>query len=643
MFRIASVLIAATLLSASAARAQAPTPPPLDIYGRLPAFELASLSADGERLALVTTEGEQRLMLIHTVPGGVILGGARIGDAKVRDLSWVGDGHVLAVTSSTQRLPTGDQAELSFGQVYSLETRRITSVFERLPGVLRILYSFGAYRIDGQPRVVIEAQSGDDYNLDLYAIDPVSMNPRRLEENARNTRGYVLSADGRRLVRYSYREETGLWALQAKQPNGLWTTIWSTTALLDRPVIGGEGPDGDSVTIFAKPDEASAKVWRLMGLDGTWRPLPFEGEPDSLIYHPATGRLIGAAWREAEGWRYEFSDPAAARVWRSIGRAFEGRNPQLASWSDDLRQAIVFTSNSTDAGTFSFVDLDAGRADVLGEQYPQITADQVGEVRPISYPAADGLTIPGYLTLPPGVTDPQGLPLVVLPHGGPAVRDELQFDWWAQALASRGYAVLQPNFRGSSGLGQAHLEAGYGEWGRKMQTDLSDGVRYLATQGVIDPARVCIVGASYGGYAALAGATLDPGIYRCAVSVAGVSDLRAMLRWTEDRMGQNANAANRYWNRFMGARNASDQSLDARSPVLLAAQADASILLIHGRDDTVVPFSQSTAMAAALRGAGKPVELVELDGEDHWLSRADTRQRMLSATVAFIEANNPAN
>jgi dipeptidyl aminopeptidase/acylaminoacyl peptidase len=276
----------------------------------------------------------------------------------------------------------------------------------------------------------------------------------------------------------------------------------------------------------------------------------------------------------------------------------------------------------------------------VGEAYTAIPADQVAPVALLTYRAADGLEIHAYLTTPRG-RPVRDLPLVVLAHGGPASRDESGFDWWAQALASRGYAVLQANFRGSTGYGEAFMEAGYGEWGGKMQTDLSDGVRHLVEQGVADPRRVCIVGASYGGYAALAGPTLDPGVYRCAVSVAGVSDLRRMIAYAAVRGERRDNEAVRYWSRFMGGEGPGDRSLDARSPARLAQRADAPILLIHGRDDTVVPMEQSRAMADALKDAGKPYQLVELAGEDHWLSRAETRQRMLREAIGFLETHNP--
>jgi dipeptidyl aminopeptidase/acylaminoacyl peptidase len=171
-----------------------------------------------------------------------------------------------------------------------------------------------------------------------------------------------------------------------------------------------------------------------------------------------------------------------------------------------------------------------------------------------------------------------------------------------------------------------------------MQTDLSDGVRHFAKEGIIDPKRVCIVGASYGGYAALAGATLDRGVYRCAASVAGPSDLRRMVIFSR---GQSGVSAQRYWTRFMGAKNLNDPVLAELSPVEYAEKVDIPVLLVHGRDDTVVPADQSQRMADALKRAGKPVELVLMKGEDHWLTRGETRMQMLQSVVSFLEKNNP--
>jgi dipeptidyl aminopeptidase/acylaminoacyl peptidase len=202
--------------------------------------------------------------------------------------------------------------------------------------------------------------------------------------------------------------------------------------------------------------------------------------------------------------------------------------------------------------------------------------------------------------------------------------------------------VLQPNFRWSGGYDTAFIEAGYGQWGRKMQTDLSDGVAFLASQGIVDQSRVCIMGASYGGYAALAGVTLQRDVYRCAVAIAPVTDVRDFLAWRAVRSGEDTSTL-RYWTRYLGVTDRNDRALDAISTVRAAGGDDAPVLLIHGRDDTIVPYQQSEAAQRALSAAGRSVELVPLRQEDHYLSREATRIQTLNAAVAFIERHNPPN
>jgi dipeptidyl aminopeptidase/acylaminoacyl peptidase len=411
----------------------------------------------------------------------------------------------------------------------------------------------------------------------------------------------------------------------------------SGTGLIEFPRLLGLGPTAGTLLVSSVEDEEP--VWRLLSLkDGTMSP-PM-GERKALerpIESRATHRMIGGV-HISDSEEYVFFDPTIEQSWQAIVRTFPNERVLLESASSDFSKVIVRVEGERDGLGYQLVDLTTYSAEALGDIYEGV--GKPFEVRRITYAAGDGLMIPAYLTLPRG-KPAQKLPLIVLPHGGPAARNTADFDWWSQALADQGYAVLRPNFRGSD-LDRAFLTKGFGEWGRKMQTDLSDGVRYLAKEGVIDPARVCIVGGSYGGYAALAGVSLHPGVYRCAVSVAGLSDLHGMLSWVNKRQfSAGANLTQRYWDRFMGVSGPDDPALGDVSPLKHVNAINVPVLLIHGKDDTVVPFEQSQVMYDALRSAKKEAQLVTLKEEDHWLSRGATRLQMLETSVAFLRAHNP--
>ena len=655
----AALLLALTgLLAPLPAGAQAPDagaavvaaePAPLAAVGARPSREMVKLSPSGERLAFITVTGEERTLVLLDLATKAQVGGAGVGLAKVRDLEWIGEERVLVTTSKTETIPQLGifKEELFSSQIYDLDRSRIIEVLKDTRRVFPILFSSANVTQGEDPQVFVRAFSFDNpERLDLFRVDLQNGRGRLFEVMGRNVDDFVLDPSGKSLARSEYDARSQTWSLHLRRGGGFHST-WQTDAPIDAPDLIGLGLNGDSVIIAAdRPDlnqegREAAEFFDVNLATGDWRPVRFDFSPQGLLFHPTTYRLMGATQMTDEGRVYAFADSVGANLWRQVAQTFAGRSPELVSWSNDLRKAVVFTSGARDSGSYYVVNLDAGAVIRVGGAYEAIAPDQVAPVRAVDYAAADGLRIHGYLTTPPGVHEARDLPLVVLAHGGPASHDVMGFDWWAQALASRGYAVLQPNFRGSTDRGDAFMEAGYGEWGQKMQTDLSDGVRYLAGQGVIDPERVCIVGASYGGYAAMAGPTLDRGVYQCAVAVAGLSDLRRFVDDAASDGIRRENGTTRYWNRFMGADRLGDRSLDERSPARLAEQADAPILLIHGRDDSVVPIEQSRLMANALRQAGKPVEFIELDGEDHWLSRGETRQRMLVETVRFLETHNP--
>ncbi len=616
---------------------------PLETYGRLPLMEEVRLSPDGTMIAVAMTDGENRVIVIRRLEDNKVIGGVRAGDTKIRDIRWAGSDYLLVTTSQTAlvRDLTGPRREYMITIVYDLATKRQRGLMDRAENSMNVVLSLPRVRMfEGELVAIVEGMNFVENRgrVGLFRVKLKSGVTRIIEDGEENTNDWVVGADGLAAAQTEYDQKSGAWKLRLRSGRS-WRTVEEATLLIDRPWLGGLGRDGKSVLVGSTGEDGKPILQAYAPEGGG--PTMTTALYEDLIHDPVSWALIGSAGLVGDDYRYSFYDPRDDAVWKGVVKAYPATDRvHLISWSDDRRKIVVLVDSPVEGPAYALVDLDRKSAAWLGDEYAALKPADISEVSAFSYKAADGLTITGYLTLPRGKAA-KDLPLVVLPHGGPATRDEPGFDWWAQALASRGYAVLQPNFRGSAGLGVEFLEAGYGEWGRKMQTDLSDGVRALAAKGTIDPRRVCIVGASYGGYAALAGVTLETGVYRCAAAVAGVYDLRRFLEAERQAYGSSENSALRYWSRFLGVDGRKDPDLDALSPAKLAAKADVPVLLVHGKDDTVVLFEQSRIMADALKKAGKPVELVTLQGEDHWLSRGDTRLQMLKAIVAFLETHNP--
>ena len=638
---LAACAACVAVMSGSASAAETSN---LAIYGRLPQYEEVKVSPDGSKLAMVMTNGDERFVIVRTVAGQQVAG-IKAGNTKLRGVTWAGEDHVIVVSSQTTEVfdLQGPAREYFMALDFNLTTKKQSLLLRSQPNAMNVILGSPMVRtLKGQTVVFLEGMYFES-TTGLDALFRVNLKDgyTKMIDGARfDTDGWLVDAAGEPVAQSMYDGKKGRWSLLMKI-GGNWKKVDEADSPMGSYGISGFGRDGKSVLVWRTDDKNRDFLREYRGVD-QHEDLPGDLPLDGLIHDPDTLALLGGYQLKGDDLTYTFFDPAAQKTWNSVVKAFPGERVTLASWSKNRRRVVVRVDSPVEGPAFAFVDLDTKQASWLGDIYKDVGSKTISEVRSIKYKAADGLEISGYLTLPKG-RDPKNLPLIVLPHGGPEGRDEPGFDWWSQALASRGYAVLQPNFRGSEGFGWDFVKAGFGEWGKKMQTDLSDGVRHLAKQGIIDPKRVCVVGASYGGYAALAGATLDKGVYRCAVAVAGVADLKKFLQTNIRLNNGEVGASQRYWLRFMGADGAKDPDLTAISPAQQAAKVDIPILLIHGKDDTVVRYDQSQAMADALKKAGKPFQFVTLDGEDHWLSRGATRQKMLNETVAFVEKNNPPN
>jgi acetyl esterase/lipase len=333
----------------------------------------------------------------------------------------------------------------------------------------------------------------------------------------------------------------------------------------------------------------------------------------------------------------DFSDAKINAHMRGLRKFFqENANVTVHDASEDGKSILLFVEGPHDPPAYYYYVVDKKDIQLVGSVRKALEDVARPTASVVQWKARDGKELHGYLTLPDGATaESPKLPLIVMPHGGPEARDQLTFHPWAQFFAARGYAVFQPNFRGSDGFGRAFAESGYGEWGRKMQDDVTDSVKMLVDKGTADPARICIVGASYGGYAALAGAALTPDLYRCAVSIAGVSDLDDFITFRKRNWGSDSEGYT-YWLKAIGDPDKDKQKLRETSPVHLADKIRIPVLLIHGTDDFVVPISQSRDMKKALDRAGKPTELIEFEKEGHSFLMAHNEIRMLSSIDKFL-------
>ena len=646
---IASLKAAKILLTlgiGASALAIAAEPPPLEAYGDLPAVEEIAISPGGRYIASVARLQNARRLIVAE-PGGTPRVNLNAGTVKVRGLEFASDDLVLLHNSATSSLGpnftallyefsgtllvpvTGGKPQLVFGRtdrVGNIVTGRygVRQTSDGLKGyfggIALQLTKTGPYFEHGRP-TLFEVDLATNSTTKLAGPPP---------ENG--FRSWLIDENGRLAARFDISRADGTWQIRGAG-DAVIATGQDPAGSVD---LVSRGKDGSTVIYYARDAEGEGRYYEVPLAGGTARSIFDRDDVERLYIDSTNGRLLGYLGG-SDGRTPVMFNPTHQTAMQSIFRAFRSYHATLIDWTPDFSKAIVHTSGNGDSGTYFIVDVAARKADPVGYERPAIDPEHVGPISMVEYKAADGLELDGVLTLPPG-RPARNLPVLLLPHGGPHSHDVAAFDWWAQAFASRGYAVFQPNFRGSTNRDQAFRDASANEWGRKMQTDISDGLAELVKRGIVDGKRACIAGMSYGGYAALAGVTLQQGIYRCAVAVAPVSDIDLLYR-TEVRESAFSPMTWRALRKDLG-----DPKLYSEvSPRKHAARADAPILLIHGKDDSVVPFQHSSSMAAALRNAGKPYELIELKHEDHWLSQGDTRLQTLTEAMRFVQAHNPAD
>lgn len=345
---------------------------------------------------------------------------------------------------------------------------------------------------------------------------------------------------------------------------------------------------------------------------------------DQLIRIGRQRRVVGASYA-TEKRQIEYLDPELADLAKKLQAALPGKPlVNIIDASADEQTLLIVASSDVDPGMTYLLERASNRLSPLLPLRDPLVDRPMAPMKPITFPASDGTQIPGYLTVPTGASGP--MPAIVLPHGGPGSRDEWGFDWLVQFLAARGYAVLQPNFRGSAGYGEAWFgRNGFQEWETAIG-DVNDAGRWLVAEGIADPARMGIAGWSYGGYAALQSQVVDPDLYKAVVAIAPVTDLELVVEEARD-----------YTNfevvrRFVGE----GPHVNAGSPANFADRFKSPVLLFHGTEDMNVGSFQSERMESRLKAAGVPVNYVEYEGLDHYLDHGQVRGNMLLAIDNFL-------
>lgn len=453
-----------------------------------------------------------------------------------------------------------------------------------------------------------------------------------------DTYWWSLDAAGRPRIRLDINQITHRFSVHGRAAGQTdWKPVWDGKDFRSRRYYYGYSEAADAIYLTA-----SGRLTARRLSDGVETPVGAEtpGFAPRMVWDQHKDALVGIA-TGGERPSFEWLDPEIGAAHGVLSRAFKSGVVWLSSWSRDRNRFLAVVTSPSSPPVWYLYDRARKEISPIGEAYPELKGAQLGTSRWITYKARDGLEISAYVTMPPGAALGSKLPLVVVPHNGPTARDTEGFNYLVQFLATRGYVVLQPQYRGSAGFGDAFEDAGKGEWGGKMQTDLLDGVAALASAGDVDPGRVCIVGRGFGGYLALGGATMQAGNYRCAASFAAISDLGSYLNEQFRTYGREGGSIEEL-REEMGA--ASSSKLLASSPYRHAEKAVRTpILLMHGDQDTFVSIEQSERMAARLKALNLPHEFVVLENENHFLTKSANRTRFLEALERFLAKNLPVN
>ena len=638
--RLAAIIAVLFALALSAA-----AKPPIEAFGDVAEVRSMDLSPDGSRVAFIQRIDGVDFLVNYEFATKSWKALVSVQEIRARSVQFAGNNFILLRASKAERLfGYRGTHEFSAAFAYDLSKGKIVQLLSRTEKLYPAQSGLGRIvGIDpGGKHVYMPAYEGaSDPSLALWRVNLETGRGEIYSRGSSSTIDWMVDAKGKVVMREDFSEKRKVHEVRAGADGKL--KVIYTSADDDLPAIGVVGVSRDQTQLIttAENDSEFDSVFTMNPTTGELAgPVFTRADADIQSVVIDSNRIVHGVIYSGMQPSYDMFDEAIEADVKEAQDRFPNSSVWLAAWTDDWSKLLLLVEGGTASERYLVFDRTAKKLTMITTGRTLIKPEDMGEVVTIEYKARDGLKIPGLITWPAGVPEDQrkNLPLVVMPHGGPESYDQIGFDWLAQFVANEGYAVLQPNFRGSSGFGSAFRDAGRGQWGRKMQDDITDGVNAMIKMGWADKQRVCVVGWSYGGYAALAGGALTPELYKCVVSVAGVSNLREMIA-TEKRNHGSQSMSVMYWEMLIGDPDKDAKAIDAVSPAKLADRFQAPVLLIHGTEDTTVLARQSDIMNDALKAANKPVEYIRIKGDDHGLVDNDSRRIALTKVADFLKTH----
>ena len=621
--------------------------PTLNDYGALPSIQMVAISPSGDSIAYRKVTDSQNTIIVTSISQKKNLLAIDIAKLEPQSIYFLNENQIMLIVSEYQRVQGFlGKFDLSTAFVLNIDDKKIRQLLT--PGDKILAGQTGLGKVAGitpdGKYALMPAWSDVDFRFPdssytLYKVNLTRNQVTMAKEGRQTTAAFFVDQQGDALVMEDYNNRTNEHKILSKQ-NGKWIEIFTESTPIRNKDFVGLTADFKSLVFLDRDEKTDHTSYNLMALaDGVITKSIFakEGADIEEIIRDSQHVVYGVRYSGFVP-SYKFFDPALDQRIKDILAQFPEQAVSLNDWSPDWKHITVHVEGSRYVRDYFLFSGDQ-KPVFLTTGRPQIKAEDINPLGKIAYTARDGLKIPTLITIPrTKAAELKNLPVVIYPHGGPEYHDTIGFDYFAQALASEGYLVIQPQFRGSSGFGFKHRDAGYGEWGKKMQDDITDAVKFFSAKGIIDPKRVCIVGASYGGYAALAGGAFTPDTYKCVVSINGISHMNSFLSYEKNRNGKDSEAFS-YWKLQLANGDVSSEFLEQISPFKFAKQFTAPVLLINSENDKTVEPEQSVKMLKALQQNNKSVQLITLEGDDHYLEKGVTRTQAVTEAVKFVKAN----